>query len=364
MLEDVRRFLEAGRLDRAREKLGEALGDFFRESFAAGRADYPLLTRRGLPRLREIRELAPRLLEERGEYVAEALGQVEAGCGTEAPDDGVVLLLNHALCLLIPDYPVRLAAAIQDAKFELGAKASNVESPLPDLLPRPDLRSLVTLVEEATHALHEQKFSGIENLGLDFFDAPEDSLPDLPPISSIEDDQLAFTCLSCGGSRREALTLAGDFVDCPCGATLRVPLPGLARLAAYLKAKEEAARGIGRCRVCGAVVRTSRDGFMKAGFCSALCARTGGERFGEFVPREGKPEGDQILFSCRCGAALRAPVASGGTPVPCGACSLKVWVPPPAAAAPAKGAILTCAKCGRNVKSTAKRCMYCGTSIS
>lgn len=351
--------LEEGRGDRAREALAEALRDLFTDEIVAGRIGHPLLTKKGRPILGELARRAAALVEDpsRGGEVARILQSSAASVDGRRPDAALVFLVNHALQLLCPTFAADVEQAVQDAKFELGARASNVEGApsIPWPLPGWEADAAARLVVEGFRGAAGVKFNSIEDLALVHFDAPEDSLPKLPAIDDVDTGSILYRCPGCDAPRGSPVSAAGAEERCACGVPFRVPIPSLVRMAASLRAAREAASGVGRCRACGAVVQVRRGGIMRTGFCSAACARNA-ERFGEFVPRDGTPD----AFACGCGAVLEA--ASGTETVPC-ACGLKVWVPePPPPPRASRGAILDCA-CGRKVKSTAARCMYCGAPV-
>jgi hypothetical protein len=341
------------------------LFDRFSDSVATGLRTHPFLTTKGHALLEEARVLAPRL-SDRGTYAAGILRSVLATEGTYA---SAVLLTNHALQLLVPDYALRVEEAIQEAKFRVGAASSNVEDPMEEILRSPgsllifggETVRLGLAFGEASRGFGEDAYGKIRDLGLDDFDAPEDSIAGLPRIERSTGGELVFRCPACAAIRNRSFEEAGATFPCRCGAAVRVPIPSLGRALAHLKAKRDAECGIGRCRVCRRVLQKGRGGFMTAGFCSASCAKEGVERFGEHVARSSMADGDRILFLCRCGAALRAASGQVGTRMPCGSCGLDVWVPRPEQAR-RRGGVARCGHCGRNVKARAPRCLYCGNA--
>lgn len=356
VLERVHEKLEAGRRDAAQDELGRAVERLFCEHVAAGHAEHPVLSATAPAFIAELRTVAPRLC---GPYVGDLLSEIAGRIARRDGRDVVVLLFNHALCLLVPDFPLRAAEAVATAKNRLARRIDEESGDGFSLLPG-DGGLLIAAASLALRELDAKRYDRIASLDLAALDAPERCVAGLPVIVAITNDGgLAFDCPSCGARRSAALADAGDTHACSCGAWTRVPIPGLVRLEAHLRRKKNAELGLGSCRGCGAVIQTGRAGFMRAGFCGALCASRAPERFGEFVPRDGARRGGAVAFRCRCGAELEAPVERAGTRMRCGSCALEVWVPAPPAEA-GRPSVRACAGCGRKIKSTAPRCIYCG----
>jgi hypothetical protein len=229
----------------------------------------------------------------------------------------------------------------------------------------PELTLLATAAEEGMRLFEGGALARLEGGTLEDLDVPE---PDEPLISGLINDKLLIQCPACGDELDLGHEAFGTSARCGCGKPLTVPRPSLARMADHLKAKRDALRGIGRCRICSGVIQTGGDVYMRAGFCTALCATQARDRFSEHVAREGTREGEEVGFRCHCGATMTAGLADVGGKVTCLSCPLEVWIPAPAPArdipVARRSGPRACAKCGKPVKATARKCMYCGTSIS
>lgn len=364
MIGKVRAHLDAGNVDRAREALGDELHDFSRQALLRKTGCHPLLTREGLRFFAWLRPLIPALVAGRADpaYLSGVLAIVEAAVSRKAIDASVVLLANHAMQVLAPAYAEKVGQAIQDVRFELGQRASNVESAFSAPSFAFDVRALAvaSVIEKAGEGLDEAAFSKVENLTVADFDAPEDAVAGLPPIVALEEGSIHFECMACGGRMSAELSRAGSDAACACAATMRVPIPSLVRVAEYLRATREAAMGCTRCRICRAVVQKAKNALTRAGFCSPWCARQGCQEFGEVVPREGKWDGGEIVAACECRTELRASAGDAGSLQTCPSCALLVWIPHVSRPAVGKGVTQACARCGRKVKSNASRCLFCG----
>lgn len=364
MLDDVRRRLAAGDRSRAAEALADALGRFIHDHFAAGRPEHPFLSEPGVALLKDLAALAPRLLDDPGRAAAAASAVAEI---RQDPDDAV-FRINHALALLWPGYPLGFADALRDAKHTLGDKASNVEGALHNaFLPvSVELQVLVNAVDDVLKSSHGDKLDRIQGLEVGDFDVPEGRVPGLPPIAACDAERLGWACPACEGELAAEVGRAGQVETCACGAASRVPIPSMVRMEALLRARRDARMGVGRCRVCGAVIQRGRNLLMKAGFCTSVCARQGPARFRELVPVQPPTrDGAELSLACACGDVLTVPAEAVGTRVSCGGCGLGVWIPEPAAPArPKGGGPRTCGACGRVVKAAAKACFYCGASTA
>jgi hypothetical protein len=362
MFEKVTQKLESGDRGGARAALTRDLGEFFKRHFVAGQAEHPVLGPEGARLVEGLRPFALSLADDpaRGQYVDEVLHEVGSRIVRREGREAVMFLFNHALHLLLPEYPLVVSDALDEARQELGGRINEGDDGTtfaPFLAAESAL--LIAAVAHGFKGVDEARLSAIERLDLSGLDAPESTIAGLPVLYGIEGGDFVFVCPFCSGRRRAPVGAAGDAYGCDCGAWTRVPIPGLARLGAWLKAKRDRARGLGHCRICGAVIQTGKSGFMRAGFCTPICAKQGRETFREFVAAPGQRDGESVAFSCSCGSAMRAPVAAVGTRLPCAACGLDVWVPE-AAAAGGRPSVAPCAKCGRPVKSTAAKCLYCG----
>ncbi len=345
--------------------LREDLVEFFAASAATGLRVHPLLTKKGRAWLADLRVRGPEL-SERGDYAARVLREVLA---SDWNDPATILRTNHALQILIPDYALLVEEAIQEAKFRIGAAASNVESPAEEFLRSPggillfgvEAVAMGLAAGEAMSQKREQAYGRIRDLELEHFDAPEDAVRGLPRIERSTGGELVFRCTGCSRLLHRAFEEAGATLLCSCGTSGRVPIPSLRRTAAHLRAKREAECGIGRCRVCRGVTQKGRGGFMAAGFCIASCAKQGRELFREHVPRSSSSDGGFIVVLCHCSRSLRARPDQVGRRIPCPECGLEVWIPRPEATR-RRRAPVSCTHCGRTVRARASRCMYCGES--
>jgi hypothetical protein len=367
MLDDVRAHLDRGDPAGARTSLADALKEFAAEEFSRGALGHPLLGSRSAKLRTELHALAVGLADQ-PDRVRGALERVEVSIRKKTVDAATLDRLNFALQVLLPDVALLLDEALENARFKLGAASSNVEDPMAGALRNPfvsgEVAALVTLAEEAGSLFEGNRLERLQKVTLATLDAPE---PDHPVITQIFDDELWIECPACGNELRTPVTSFGQDVRCDCKRSLTVPRPSLERMAMYLKEQRDTARGIARCKVCCAVIQVGRDGYMRAGFCTSLCASQAREIFKEHVAREGTREGDEVRFQCFCGATITAPLADMGGKVACLSCPLEVWIPAPAAVsepASRRPGPLTCSKCGKPVKPTAKKCMYCGTPPS
>ncbi len=366
MLETVRGHLNEGDPERARTALGRAVYDLFYDSFIQGSADPPLLSRRGRAFLAEVRAEAPSLVEDktRAGYVERVLDEAFDALAAGGPPARPLFLANHALQLLVPELATRVEEAIEDARLELGRRAGDTSGFLPSATVSVDV---LLPLEAVRHAYDNSRFRRVQDLELAGMDAPEDTIPGLPPIEGIAGERLVFRCPACARPSEEDFSRAGDASRCACGHGLRVPIPSLARMSAHLKARREEARGISRCRICRAFIQRHGNAFMRAGFCGASCAVRARERFGECVPREAARVGEEVVVTCHCRLVIRAAAADAGGCLPCPECGIDVWIPdlppprPPAAARPAD--VAPCAACGRPVKKSRPRCLWCGAPV-
>jgi hypothetical protein len=202
------------------------LFDRFSDSVATGLRTHPFLTTKGHALLEEARVLAPRL-SRRGTYAAGILRSVLATEGTYA---SAVLLTNHALQLLVPDFALLVEEAIQEAKFRVGAASSNVEDPMEEILRSPggllifggETVGLGLAFGEASRGLGEDAYGKIRDLGLDDFDAPEDSVAGLPRIERSTGGELVFR-LPCLRRDPEPIVRGGG---CHVPLSLRRGRPG------------------------------------------------------------------------------------------------------------------------------------------
>ncbi|HLY08433.1 MAG TPA: hypothetical protein VKW04_03905 [Planctomycetota bacterium] len=363
MLENVRQLLDQGKPDIARSALRESLLQFCSAAFSSGTLRHPLLAPKTSPLRRELADLAGALLggEAQGRPVVLALDFVERSIQKKAVTDETLDHLNFALQLLLPDLALILDEALENGRFKLGAAASNVEDPLSSVvnesLMRPELKILVALANEGMRAMEGGRLDRLQALSLRDLDVSEEG----PLILGLKDDHLALECPGCAQRLTTPLGSIGKDIRCGCSTPIKVTRPSLERMAAYLKAARQARLGIARCRVCHGVIQVSRNVFMRAGFCSAVCAKQGRELFQEHVAPEGLREGEEVRFRCHCGASITAPIPESPEKVACLSCSLDVWIPLPAAGNDRERpkALLTCA-CGRPIKSTARTCLYCG----
>ncbi len=359
MLDWVRTFLDKGDAAGAQAALGDVLRDFCTEEFARAGLRHPLLGQKSATLRKELLGLVPRLTT--------SPGRARAVIHALKADD--LDRINFALAVILPDVALVMEEALGNARFKLGAAASNVEDPLSGImrssLVSPEITLLVTAAEEGMRLFDGSKLDRLEGGTLENLDVPE---PDEPLITTLIDEDLLIQCPDCDDELRAPIASFGEDVSCACGKALAVPRPSLARMADYLKAKRDTLRGIGRCRICSGVIQTGGDVFMRAGFCTALCGTQARDRFAEHVAREGRLEGDEVTFRCFCGATMSAALADVGGKVACLSCPLEVWIPAPAPAreAPAarRSGPRTCGKCGKPVKPTARKCMYCGTPLS
>ena len=349
MLESVKSRLSEGDREGARAALREAVSALCVARFVAGWTRHPLLDPKSRPFLAALRDLARDLIEDlmSGEEAVEALGNPgEAG-------------VNACMEWMLPDFALLLDEALTDAKHELGAKASNVESETDNAFPsllgwRGEL--VADAAREILKAGASSRLDELERVRLADFDVADEGDP---PLRELFEERLMFACPGCGQLHAEPLASAGRSFFCACGRGMTVPRARLDRMAAYLKQKRDAARGISRCRVCKGIIQLGKQGFMRAGFCGAYCAKRGEELFREYVAREGTLTGGEIVFACVCGQAQRAPEKAIGTKRPCESCGIEVWVPVGASVKRPKG-LGSCAHCGRPMKASAARCMYCG----
>lgn len=351
MLERLRSRLEAGDREGALAALREALSQLCVARFVSGWTRHPLLDPRSKEFVGAVRGFARALMEDpvMAEEVVEAL---------EAPDEERV---NLAFERLLPDFALLLDEALTDAKHELGSKASNVESVSDHLWAHPFVAVEAALAAELTEGAFKAgasaRLRALEKVRLDDLDSPE---TDVLPLQDLLDDSLVFTCPKCGLLQSQPFAAAGrPYVCLSCGRPLTVPRARLGRMAAYLKRKRDALRGISRCRVCKGYIQTGRRGFMRAGYCGAYCAHRGRELFREYVAREGAWENDRILFACECGRTHRAAESEIGTKRACESCGIDVWIPH-ADGLQRRGDVVSCVHCGRPMKKTAVACMYCG----
>lgn len=363
MLDRVRLFLDKGDLESARAALGDDLREFCAEEFVRGGLRHPLVGPKSAKLREELQSLAARLTEDaqRARAVVMALERVDASVRKKAVDHGTLDRINFALQVLLPGAALVLEEALENARFKLGAASSNVEDPLSGVMKSvsPEASLLVTAAEEGMKLFEGNRLERLQDGSLENIDSPE---PDEPMISMLINDELWLECPACGDELRTPLASFGKELRCVCSRPMTVPRPSLARMTEYLKAKRDALRGMSRCRICNSVIQTAGDAFMKAGFCTALCASQGRDQFGEHVPREGARDGEDVRFRCHCGATMTAPLTEVGEKVACLSCPLVVWIPAPSLESPARrSGPRTCAKCGKPVKPTARKCMYCGT---
>jgi hypothetical protein len=345
MLESVKSRLSEGDRDGARAALREELSALCVARFVSGWTRHPLLDPKCRPFLSALREVVRDLVGDplSGGKAFEALG--------DPREAGVNLCLER----ILPDFALLIDEAMTDAKHELGGRASNVESENDGRFPSLfgwQAGLVASVAEEAFKAGASSRLDALERVTLADLDEGG---------AGIVDDLLVFTC-PCGAERREPLDSAGTDVACDCGQVLTVPRARLDLMAAYLKKKRDAARGISRCRVCKGIIQLGKQGFMRAGFCGPYCAKRGQELFREYVARAGTWAGGVIVFACVCGQELRAAEADVGTKRPCEGCGIEVWVPLAATGKRPKG-VGSCAHCGRVMKASAARCMYCGRPV-
>jgi hypothetical protein len=325
--------------------------------FLSGETESPFPTAAGRTFFERLARGAATLVDDPGRaeqvraHVAEILGRIDRKEGFEE----VARLAHHVLLLLLPGAPELFQEALQDAKYELARRSEAPEGG--GLLFK---SGIVVALERVEAGFQDGLLERIQRLTVADLEPPERAT-----IEGLDGDVILFGCAGCGQTARAPLGQAGDDIPCACGDVLSVPVPSWSRLLAARAGAREAAMGIARCRICGARVQTRRDAMTRAGFCSPMCLKQGRERFQEVVARTGRREGDDVLFTCACGAELRASMKRAGTPAPCKACGLKVWAPDaPPAAAPGGPRIRACGSCGRNVKSAAARCFYCGTPVA
>jgi hypothetical protein len=362
MLEDVRKHAQAGDRGRAREALAAAIKKLFVAPLLQGDATPPYDSPEGAAFITALRAVAPALLDDpsRASYVTTLLDDVRARINRGDDGRAMVFLAQHALLLALPTAGETISDALQEAKYELVARAT--PDGLGERLVKP---KVVIRANDREAGRQNELLEKIQRLTPADLEAPEGSIPNIPPIQALEGDILIFACPACRKEHRTPIATAGSPSSCGCGASLRVPIPAPSRVAAARKASKEAAAGIVSCRICAAKVNTRRDANARAGFCSLLCAKQGRQKFGEFVAKTGTREGDSVSFACECGAALQALAVRAGSRVTCGSCSVQVWIPEPGgAAAPAAQGVTPCPKCGRNVKAGARRCMFCGQSMA
>ena len=355
MLDRVRTFLDKGDAAGAQAALGDVLREYCAEEFARAGLRHPLLGQKSENLRKELLGFVPRLTTDPG--------RARAVIHALKADD--LDRINFALAVLLPDVALVMEEALGNARFKLGAASSNVEDPLSSVMKStlsPDITLLVTAAEAGMHLFEGNRLDRLEGGTLENLDVPE---PDEPLITMVIDEELLIQCPNCDDELRAPIASFGEDVSCACGKALTVPRPSLARMADYLKAKRDKRRGIGRCRICSGVIQTGGDVFMRAGFCTALCATQARDRCGEHVAREGTLEGEEVTFRCFCGATMSASLGDVGGKVACLSCPLEVWIPVPAPARDAPGSRRpgprTCVKCGKPVKPTARKCMYCGT---
>ena len=265
----------------------------------------------------------------------------------------------------VPDYAFRLSGLIDDVRFELGQKASNVDSDtddgdfLPGAAAEHGLFSLLKGIGDTVDGAGAVgKFQRVEKLRLAHFDFEEAAT-----LRSATPDEVAFVCAGCGAEMTRRIDRVGLRDSCACGAAVDIPVPSLQRVHAVAKQWEEERRGIRRCRMCNQVVQPKKGPVERAGFCSRLCARDGEDRFREFVPEGGEPRGDEITFACRCGASITASLSDEGSLVSCLGCDLQVWVPPPQRAEDRRALPVACPKCGRKNRATLEQCQYCSARL-
>jgi hypothetical protein len=265
----------------------------------------------------------------------------------------------------VPEYALRLAGLIDDVRFELGQRASNVvsetedEGYLPGDLAERGLFSVLKGIGDAVDSAGaEGKFRRVEKLQLADFDFVESAT-----VRSATPDEVVFVCARCGVAMTRRIDRAGQRDVCGCGAAVAVPVPSLQRVHVVAKQWEEERRGIRRCRMCNQVVQPKKGPVERAGFCSRLCARDGEDRFHEYVPDGGQARGREIVFACKCGASIAASTADEGSLVACLGCELQVWVPPPARD-DRRALPVACPKCGRKNRATLKVCQFCSTPMA
>lgn len=365
MLDEVAELLSQGKRERARDALREAVQEFCTDAFVSGETAHPFLSPKSEKLRRAIREVAGPILGdvERGRAVAVALESADRSIRSKSAGLEALDQLNFALTKLLPDFSLVLDAALRNARFKLGGAASNVESQTDDLPLGPEIELLIKVADTGIRAFKGRKLDRLMGVGLSNFDSAERLEPEIATILDLREDAIVFQCPICLEEMTSPLDRFGEDQRCGAGHPVQVPRPSLSRMAAYLKARREAASGIARCKVCNGVIQAGKSGPMRAGYCTPLCAAQGPDRFGEFVPKEGRLDGEDVHFSCKCGASMSASAADVGSTVACLACPLQLWIPAPADRIRSKGA-RPCGRCGKPVKASASKCMYCGNPIS
>ncbi|MBI3858239.1 MAG: hypothetical protein HY293_21360 [Planctomycetes bacterium] len=365
MLESVSAFLNQGKRDRAQEFLRASMLEFCADAFAKGEIHHPLSGAASAELRVELTRLARQLLEnpDRSRTVVVALESADRAIRKREASPETLDRLNFALQKLIPDIALVLDEALDQARFKLGGAVSDVEDPLSGMnrfMPA-DVGLLATLAGEGLRALDGSRLDKLQTVSLRDFDATGPGLGESPSVFGLKDDVLSFGCPGCLERAEAPLDTFGESILCGCGQPLRVPRPSLERMGVYLKARKDAALGISRCRVCNGVIQLGRDGFMHAGFCSVLCAKQGLERFGEYVPRQGILDGEDVRFQCSCGTTMSAPRSEVGGKIACPSCPLEVWIPAPQQEGRQRRGLRACGNCGKPMKASALKCMYCGS---
>lgn len=190
----------------------------------------------------------------------------------------------------VPEWPKALARIIEDVRFEWGARASNEPPGMVDVafaaLGGPALGQGDTMARLGSEA----HFDRVDFLTLGYLDfAREDAI-----IAATPED-VRFAC-GCGREMTRPLDRAAQVETCDCGAEVEVPVPPLGEILKLLREREEIARGVTRCRQCGAVVQTSKGPIQAAGFCTKLCAVQAGVSVDD--PRAAPRRGPATCAKC------------------------------------------------------------------
>src|SRR6516164_3615783 len=108
MFENTRKLLGAGDKAGARTSFRRELGEFFQQSFVAGRAEHPIFGPKARELVDFLQSAGPVLVpdESRSTYLGEVLDDVGSRMFAEEDAAGAVFLFNHALHLIDPEYPL------------------------------------------------------------------------------------------------------------------------------------------------------------------------------------------------------------------------------------------------------------------
>ena len=121
MLNGVAKHVEAGHLERARGALHRELKELLSRGFMAEGPLHPFGMKKGAHFLDRLAELAPCLIDDpnRAGYVENLFQRVKDGMASRDDDPTPRFLANHALLLVLPQYPETLEEAIDEAKYSL-----------------------------------------------------------------------------------------------------------------------------------------------------------------------------------------------------------------------------------------------------